>query len=282
MLIGHSMPAVTTATLSSGSWLVADAGAALYDGKPTRKAGISWPAGTPAITQYVGITLGFATATRLRVLAALGLSVPAGTRIEFYGPAAQGLGGNTAGDRARVMADGTIGLFCVADDTGIEDSSLQVRIYNDCNGATWATGGTALYIGELFAGDGHTIGLADGWAVSTVDPSESYRTRGSQLNTVRRSAYRQLNAQLGGMSLARARAGGLEHGLDLDRITSALRGGARCIAIPHYRDLTTKALDASVANRSALYGYAAQLPDIANISRGWFNGQIVVEEIPAA
>lgn len=282
MLIGYSQPAISGAVgITGATWLTADGGAALFDGRPSRRARLQWGAGTPALGQYVAITATFAAATPLRILALLGSTLPVGCRVDFLGAGGDGLGGFCDDARTVRMPDGTVGVWGVARADDPAETGIEVRIYNDANGVTWASSGTVVDIGEVISMPGVSVPIRDGWAVQTTDPSEVSRTRGGQVNTAKMSAYRTLTAEFAGMSAAKARGAGLEGSLDLDALAAALRGSERCAVIPHYRNLSTKALDATVANRSAIYGYAAQIPDIANISRGWFAGQIVVEEIPA-
>lgn len=280
MLILHSMPAVTAATLTAGSWLVADAGSALYDGKPTRKAGFSWPSGATSITQYVGIQLTFATATRLRGFAALGLSLPEGVRVEFYATAGQGLGGSTDSDRTRRMPDGSIGLFAVADDTGIEDTGCEMRIYNDCNGVTWATAGMAVYIGELFAGDGCNVRNDAGWVFQRIDPSEVSESRASQLNIVARSPYRRLPVTLSLSPEAHVRYGGLDHGQDWDSLARATSGGQRCVAIPRWKG-TAGEVDGDKVNATAVFGICEDPGETQHIRGPFWRRTMTFREIPA-
>lgn len=56
------MPSVTSVSITGGAWLTADGGAACCDGKPARKARLSWSAGNTT-SSYVTITINFATAS---------------------------------------------------------------------------------------------------------------------------------------------------------------------------------------------------------------------------
>lgn len=271
MLISYSMPAVSTAALTGGTWLTSDGAAALWDGKPSRRARLQWSAGS-ALGGYVEITLNFSASSFLRVFALLGSTLPAGVRIVF---------GGAVEARTGYQPDTTAGAWGVAAADGTPVASCTVRIYNDRNGAPWAANGTIIDIGELWAGPAVEIGIRDGWDVQTIDPGEVTRTRGGQLNVARQSSYRSLAASFAGLSASAVRGEGMANGMDLERVTAALRGGARCAVVPHYRSLTTRALDPQAIARSAIYGYAAQLPNASNITRGWFTGQLVVEEIPA-
>ena len=281
MIIGYSMPEVSSIAITGGTWLTADGGAACYDGKPARRARLQWSAGA-TLGSYVQITLTFSSTSPLRVLAALGLTVPAGVRIDFLSGSGGALGGTTSGARTVTMPDGTAGVFAVADAGGAATGGCIVRIYNDCSGATWASDGMAVDVGELVAMPGVATGIRDGWGMQTIDPGEFSRTRGGQLSASRHSAYRVLEASFSGLSAAAVRGAGLENSMDMDKLAAALRGGSRCVVVPHYRDMATRELDQQSITRSAIYGYASQIPNAANISRGYFTGQIVVEEIPAA
>ena len=271
MLISYSMPVVSFVGLTGGTWLTADGGVACCDGKPARRARFQWTAGG-GLSSYAEISLTFSSATFLRVFALLGTTLPTGVRVVFAG-----------GVEARTgyQPDTTTGAWGVAASDGAAVSSCTVRIYNDRNGAPWAANGAIIDIGELWAGPAVEIGIRDGWDVQTIDAGEVTRTRSGQLNVARQSSYRSLAANFAGLSSASIRGEGLANGMDLERVTAALRGGARCTVIPHYRNLTTRALDSQAIARSAIYGYAAQLPNASNITRGWFTGQLVVEEIPA-
>lgn len=274
------MPAVTAVALSAGTWLTTDAGTACFDEKPARKSRFSWPAGAATITDYVTITATFANASTLSVFAALGLSLPAGVRVVFVGHAGAALGSITD-QRTVTMPDGSAGVFGIGDESLTTHASAGFRIYNDANGSPWATTGTPVDIGELVAMPGVSAPIRDGWAVETVDPSEFSRTRGGQVSASQVSAFRVLTANMAGMPTVNARGGGLSNGMDIATLAAALRGGARCVAIPHYRNIDTKALDGNAANRSGIYGYASQIPDVTNISRGYFASTLVVEEVPA-
>ena len=280
MIISYSMPDITGSDITGGTWLTADGASALYDGRPARRARLQWNAGT-AISAVARVGITFASNTPLRVLGVLGTTLPAGVRIDFRGGGGYGLGGNCDNARTIIMPDGTTGVWALARDNGALETGAEIVIHNDCNGLPWATNSTIIDLGELWAGPAVEIGIRDGWEVQTVDPSEISRTRGGQTSVARRSAYRTLGVSFAGLSAAAVRGEALANGMDLDRLSTELRGAARCVVIPHYRDLATRQIDPEAVNRSAIYGYASQLPSIANITRGYFTGQLVVEEVPA-
>lgn len=280
MLISYAMPAIASSDIVDGAWATSDEGSALFDGKPARRARVLWNAGT-SIYSYVSIPVTFAAPSLLRVFALLGTSMPPGVRIAFKTPTGGSFGGNTSDVFTTYQPDQTTAAWGIGDQDTISDAGCTIRIYNDCNGETWISDWESFDLGEVWLAPAVTVGIRDGWDVQTTDPAVFNRTRAGQLNVARQSAYRVLTAAFAGLSTGSARGEGLANGMDMDRLVSALRGGARCAVVPHYRDMITRELDGQAAARSAIYGYASQLPNVANISRGWFSGQLVVEEIPA-
>ena len=275
MLISYSMPGITAASLTSGTWLTSDGGAALYDGKPARRARLQWAAGA-ALDGYVQIALSFATATPLRVLALLGTTLPAGVRVDFLGAGGDGLGGTCDNTRTFTMPDGTTAAWAVARDNEPAETGCWIRIYNDCNGATWAVNGTVVDLGEVWAGPAVDVPIDVGWSLVPVDPTEVELTRSSQPVIVRRSAYRQLSCAFSPLpsGAATVRGGGLANGMDWGKLDAALRGRARCVAIAQVR--TPEAVAAT-----ALYGFASEIGETQQLRGRFFRKPMQFQEIPA-
>ncbi|HHA2391248.1 TPA: hypothetical protein ACOENG_004410, partial [Stenotrophomonas maltophilia] len=72
------MPAVTTVTLTGGTWLTADQGSALFDGKPGRASRIRR-------TGELAITITLADAVAPAIIAILGLNIPPGVQVSAVG-----------------------------------------------------------------------------------------------------------------------------------------------------------------------------------------------------
>lgn len=268
MLIGYSMPTVSAVGITGGTWLTADGGAACCDGKPARRARFEWSGGG-STSSYAAITLTFAAAAPLRVLAALGLSVPVGTRIEFLGPSNASLGGDTGNARTVRMPDGSVGVFAVGADDGIPDGACTVRIYNDCNGSTWATGGTVVDVGELVAMPGVDVVHGSEWSDDPQDPTQTQLTMYSQPNMVRRSSYNILDVPLVASQAAQAYGGALANGMDWVKLRTALAGTARSVVVIR-----------SSAPVVAQYGNGRVGP-IRHLGGDYFAGQLRHQEIPA-
>lgn len=251
MLIGYGAPPQSVA-LAGGTWLTADGGAALFDGKPARRARI-------ARTGVLSINVTLEVAIVPGIIAVLGLNVPPGVEITAAGASA----------RTIRLPDGSVcaWLFPVG-------SALVSAV-----AVTIDTVVTNVEVGEVAIFSAVDMGIKDGWAVAHVDSSVHTRTKGGQVNTVLGPLYRRLTATLTGRPTEVVRNGGLA-GLDWEAISHAMAGRRRSCVVPQYRDMQTKAFDPVLAARSAIYGYATQLPTAENISRQYFSGYLEFEEVP--
>jgi len=159
---------LTNVTLAGGTWLTTDAGAALFDGKPARKSRINR-------TGSLSLTVTLATPIAPRVIALLGLNLPAGVVITAA----------TATATTRLMPDGTVcaWLFPLAGAT----NTVSVTI--DTTQAT-------VEIGEIAILQAIEVGIRDGWQVDYVDASRKERTKGGQLNTIPGAKWRRFTGEL--------------------------------------------------------------------------------------
>lgn len=247
------MPAVTTVTLTGGTWLTADQGSALFDGKPGRASRIRR-------TGELAITITLADAVAPAIIAILGLNIPPGVQVSAVG---------TSGTTVR-LPDGSVCAWLFPQSAALV-STVSVEI---------ATTATNVDVGEIAIFRAVDVGISDGWAVATIDASTHTRTKGGQVNTVPGRLYRRLTCTLSGRSTPVVRGNGLG-GMDWETIGAALAGRRRSWGVPQFRDMLTKAFDPLLAARSALYGFPIQLPSAENISRQYFSGYMEFEEIPA-
>lgn len=252
MLIGYGVPPQSVA-LVGGNWLTADGGAALFDGKPARRARI-------ARTGALSINVALDVAIVPGIVAVLGLNVPPGVEITAAGASA----------RTIRLPDGSVCAWLFPTGTALV-SSVAVTI---------DTVVTNVEVGELAIFSAVDVGIKDGWAVAPIDTSAHTRTKGGQVNTVPGPVYRRLTATLTGRPTDVVRKSGLS-GVDWEVISHALSGRRRACLVPQYRDIQTKAFDPLLAARAAIYGHATQLPTAENISRQYFTGYLEFEEIPA-
>jgi len=253
MLIGFGMPTPQSVALVGGTWLTADGGAALFDGKPARRARI-------ARTGALSVNITLAEAVVPGIVAVLGLNVPAGVTVRAAGATGQTVRLPTGTVCAWLFPTGTAAVSSVA--VQIETTVANVEV------------------GEIAIFRTVDVGITDGWAVAPIDASTHTRTKGGQVNTVAGAVYRRLTATLSGRATAVVRKGGLA-GTDWETVAMAMAGRQRACVVPQYRDIQTKVFDPVLAARAAMYGHATQLPSAENISRQYFSGYLEFEEIPA-
>ncbi|UQY95405.1 hypothetical protein [Stenotrophomonas maltophilia] len=247
------MPAVATVTLTGGTWLSADQGSALFDGKPGRSSRIRR-------TGSLAITITLAEAVVPGIIAVLGLNIPPGTQVSAAG---------ASGTTVR-LPDRSVCAWLFPQANALV-STVSVEI---------ATTATNVDVGEIGIFRAVGVGISDGWAVATIDTSVHNRTKGAQVNTVPGRLYRRLTCTLSGRATAIVRGGGLG-GTDWETVAAAIAGRRRSCVVPQYRDVVSKAFDPLLAARSAIYGYPTQLPSAENISRQYFTGYMEFEEVPA-
>ncbi|MHC6216758.1 hypothetical protein ACVQEN_06005 [Stenotrophomonas acidaminiphila] len=253
MLIGYGMPAVQSVALVGGAWLTADAGAALFDGKPARRSRI-------ARTGALSINITFAGTIVPRIVALLGLSLPPGVPVTAAG---------ASGTTVR-LPDGSVCAWLFP--TGAASvSSVSVGI--DTTAAT-------VEVGEIAVLRAVDVGIADGWAVATIDTSVHTRTKGAQLNTVEGPRYRRFTGNLSARHTDVAHGAGLG-GTDWDAVVLALQGRRRGCIVPEYSRTKGGSIDPALAARSAIYGAASNTWSVENVSGRYFAGYLEFEEVPA-
>ncbi|HEY0913754.1 MAG TPA: hypothetical protein VGE22_02685 [Solimonas sp.] len=269
MLISYSMPSISGSTLTGAAWLTADGAAALWDGKPARRARLQWSAGS-SLDAFVKITLAFTGTAALRVLALLGSNLPAGVRIDFRGAGGDGLGGTCDNARTTTMPDGTTGAWAIARANEPAETGVEILIYNDCNGVPWAANGTTIDIGEVWAAPAVEIAHKPDWGNELQDPSELTLTLLSQPNSVRRASYRTLDVPITAAAGAEVYSQGLGNGMDWYALQRQLAGNARCAVV--VRRTSTYQL--------AQYGIG-QLASIRHVGGDNYEGQFRHQEVPA-
>lgn len=280
----------TAIALSGGAgyaWLTADAGTACFDRDPQSKSRFRWRNdAVPALAHQMVLALTLTAATPVGICAFLGLgNVPVGTMVRVYGKrvgdatAAWDFGGQNSTTVVK-LADGTYAAWFVLPTGAAPVTQVAFVIYNNVAGATWATAATTVDVGELVALPCVTLPVQQGWYFDTIDPSDFSVTRGGIPVGSTRIAYRRLVGQFVPQETTAIRNGGLANGMDMAKLTAALRGRARCVAIPQYRD-ATGALSAALIAATATYGYASKLPQIGNVQRQYFGGDFAIDEIPA-
>lgn len=216
---------------------------ALVDGRPSSIVRVSGGAGVARLR------LDWSASQPIRVVAALGLTCPAGTAVKLTGRRsgdagyAYALGGNSASQQVVAAVDGSRAAWFVLPASNSPLVGVQLEL---------AVG--AFDIGELVAHQAADVAIEPGWETDRVDPSILERTLGGSVNVVPRRTYRRLRCTLTAQALAAVRQQGLENNLDWERLAFAASAGGRVTAIPRWgRDA---AIDPAEIHRTAIYGLA--------------------------
>lgn len=263
MLIGYGQPAgiVPTVTGATGINLPA-----LVDGHPASIARIT--GGGSA-----SLRLDWPAATPVRIVAALGLTCPAGTALTLTGKRAgdptyaYALGGNAATQTVVQLPDGSRAAWFVLPAGNAPLVGLQLQV---------AAG--AFDIGELVVLQAVDVSHQIEWSVERIDPSVAERTLGGGLNTVKRRSYRRLKVAFTPAALAEVRGCGLANGMDWDALTYAVVGSARVAGIPRWH-APAGALVLAELHRTAVFGTAAA-GAVAHLGGNYYESGWVFEEIP--
>lgn len=282
MLIGYSQPAISGSVgiasgggLAASAWLTADGGAALFDGRPSRKARLQWGTGTASIAHYVAITATFAAATPLRILALLGTTLPVGCRVDFLGAGGDGLGGTCDSARTVRMPDGTVGVWAVAREDDPAETGVEIRIYNDVDGLPWASAGTVVDVGEAVSMPGVKVPNEPGWELGAPGVmAERFRTRSAALNTVAAGYYNTMRFVSQAAYVDQVRHGALANGMDWLALRRAMQNDARIAVVPRLNS-------ASEVNATAHYGVAANVGNVVHLGGDYYQWTWDFEEVPS-
>lgn len=254
----------TWSTPSAGAEIVSDV--KLSDGNPGVETSVRWPSGSPTTGQYLALRYDWPVATVMLGAYLLGLafeggpSIPAGVPVRAYGRRAgdpgyaYALGGNSATAATSEAQDGTTRAL-LAFDTGLTALvGIEIRIYNDDDGDTWADADTYLRIGEADVAEGVPVRIQYEWASPLIVKTRRERTMASQSHEVERVNYRALLFKLAPEDIDAVRIGGMPGGWDWERIEAILsRAGGRLMLYAEMRDYDG-AFVQSRLDASAIYG----------------------------
>ena len=260
MLIGYEQIA-TTVALVEGSIFNA---AALTDGRPSSVCRLRNAGGTCQLS----CTL--VAPAPVRIVSMLGLSCAPGTMVSVTGVDPQGspvaLGGNTAGQPAVALADGSVAAWFVLAE-GLVLASITIHLAIE-----------GVDVGELIVAPAVETPIEPQWSSERVDPSVVERTLGAGLNVVKRRSYQRLRVSFRRAGLTEARAQGLANGLDWDVLAARVAGSVRVAVIPRWQQ-ADGALHISEIHRTALYGQAAP-GAISHLGGDYYGTPWVFEEVP--
>ena len=257
MLYGHTRPASV--------WSVAGANSPAFEtdvrldnSQPSEQTAISGIASSsPTIGEYFDLIADWSVPQAIGVVGILNLSCAPGVRIVVTGRRlgdagyTRDLGGNSDTTTAQ-LADGRVQAIIVPTATGNDYIGLQLRIYNDAGGATWADDETDLFVGEIGIFSALTIRKLDARR-ETGRTARRLKERAvsGAVHLARRGEYRSLSLTIHG-TVAEAYTRGLD-GLDWDTLRAMQDSHMyRALVIPRIHG-EGGSVDYELCNRTALF-----------------------------
>ncbi len=257
MLYGHTRPASV--------WSVAGANSPAFEtdvrldnSQPSEQTAISGIASSsPTIGEYFDLIADWSVPQAIGVVGILNLSCAPGVRIVVTGRRlgdagyTRDLGGNSDTTTAQ-LADGRVQAIIVPTATGNDYIGLQLRIYNDAGGVTWADDETDLFVGEIGIFSALTIRKLDARR-ETGRTARRLKERAvsGAVHLARRGEYRSLSLTIHG-TVAEAYTRGLD-GLDWDTLRAMQDSHLyRALVIPRIHG-EGGSVDYELCNRTALF-----------------------------
>lgn len=257
MLYGHTRPASV--------WSVAGANSPAFktdvrlgNSQPSEQTAISGIASSsPTIGEYFDLIADWSVPQAIGVVGILNLSCAPGVRIVVTGRRlgdagyTRDLGGNSDTTTAQ-LADGRVQAIIVPTATGNDYIGLQLRIYNDAGGVTWADDETDLFVGEIGIFSALTIRKLDARR-ETGRTARRLKERAvsGAVHLARRGEYRSLSLTIHG-TVAEAYTRGLD-GRDWDTLRAMQDSHLyRALVIPRIHG-EGGSVDYELCNRTALF-----------------------------
>lgn len=257
MLYGHTRPASV--------WSVAGANSPAFEtdvrldnSQPSEQTAISGIASSsPTIGEYFDLIADWSVPQAIGVVGILNLSCAPGVRIVVTGRRlgdagyTRDLGGNSDTTTAQ-LADGRVQAIIVPTATGNDYIGLQLRIYNDAGGVTWADDETDLFVGEIGIFSALTIRKLDARrGTGRTARRLKERAVSGAVHLARRGEYRSLSLTIHG-TVAEAYTRGLD-GLDWDTLRAMQDSHLyRALVIPRIHG-EGGSVDYELCNRTALF-----------------------------
>lgn len=257
MLYGHTRPASV--------WSVAGAESPAFEtdvrldnSQPSEQTVISGIASSsPTIGEYFDLMANWAVPQAIGVVGILNLSCAPGVRIVATGRRlgdggyTRDLGGNSD-TRTAQLGDGRVQAIILPTATEDDYIGLQLRIYNDAGGVTWADDETDLFVGEIGIFSALTIRKLDARR-ETGRTARRLKERAvsGAVHLARRGEYRSLSLTIHG-TVAEAYTRGLD-GLDWDTLRAMQDSHLyRALVIPRIHG-EGGSVDYELCNRTALF-----------------------------
>jgi hypothetical protein len=258
MLYGHTRP-VSVWSVAGANSPAFETDVRLGNSQPSEQTVISGIASSsPAIEEYFDLMANWAVPQAIGVVGILNLSCAPGVRIVVTGRRlgdagyTRDLGGNSDTATAQ-LGDGRVQAIILPTATEDDYIGLQVRIYNDAGGVTWADDTTDLYVGEIAPFATLDIPKVDARreTARTIRRVKERAVNGA-VHLAWRGEYRSFSLVVRG-TMAEAHLGALD-GLDWDALRVMQDTPLyRALVIPRIHGGDGQ-IDYALCNKTALFG----------------------------
>lgn len=272
MKIGFVQSGFTTIGLTGAggqSWLTVDAGAALIDGIPSRRARLKWPTATGQTTATTVALSASGSSQKVGLIGLLNVTLPAGLKILFRAFKNSAV---VASISTTVQSVGGIGCAWGLFVGNVDADMIHALVYNDVGGAAVIQPGTAFDLGEFFGAAVFDVDAGRDWKDTIVDPSASNRNRASRVFRNASEPYRVLSFTFAAEGVAKVRGKGLPDGYDWAQLRWMFARGTRAICVPRFSS------DLELA-QTVIFGTAA-LEDFEHMGGDYYTSSATFEQIP--
>lgn len=237
MLISYDRPGISWATSGAGASFVTDP-AALTNGRPADATRIQWLSGAQTTASAVTLTGTLAKPIPARCAALLlpniPTAIPAGVKITASGKlsgSAVALGGNSTVSRAALLPNGAAASWYAFPSAVID--TIIFTIYNDLAGATWATAGQYVDLGEVWAGKGADFQAAGDLQIDNQGGLLQRQSHNNQAWPLAVQPFRVATVNLSPMTETVA-IGPNPAQDDFQTVLNAITTAGACVIIPEY------------------------------------------------
>lgn len=277
-LIGFGQPSAT-ATISGTGASFDTSTDQLFDSQPgsvTRCTAVSGAQTTASVTK---IQLTFTSATAIRILTMLGVTLPTGLKVTVAGKRTgdsgypYALSGNALTQRLVTFADGSVGAWWVFPAANTALVGLEISLFNDVGGSSPLSASYEFDIGEIGAFQGLDVRVKRTLKDSLEDPSRLRRSPANQPNKFFRRPYRVLAADITPVASITA----------LRSLRYTLATTTTCAFIPQFVTPGTTTLDPDLLHETAMFGTMTAPLNFDTIADGlYWQGSMQFQEYPPA
>lgn len=291
-ILGYGQPDSPVWEIAGGDAAFDSDPADLNNGRVADRTAVKWPSGAQTTSTAVELKMHWSPEQPVRVIPIIGLKdIPVGTKIIVTGQRLSdsdsaggtypyGLGGN-ANTRTVLLPNGDVGAWIVLPDNNTDLVGIQVKIFNDVNGATHFTADQYIYPGEIDAFQGFEFNIKDGQLQAAHEglPAVSH-TVNNQPWSFPANPYRTNDIEVIPLNRHASFGTGPSSSLTYEQLVASLiRGGQSIAFIPSW-DNGTGVLDSWLVSQTAIFGVPIGLRRPQSMGDNYFITKLGISESP--